>query len=90
MGEGLSGSTTKACPPPIKTETELATLFFLHVCIIYIYMFLKQEKPEMYDSEEKKSLVLKENILKNVPVFDGYPCKNVTEYFCIFYYFRTF
>ena len=34
-------------------------------------MFLNQVKPEMDDFEEKKTLVLKENILKNV----SYKCK---------------
>ena len=23
-------------------------------------------------------------------VFNGYPCKNITKYFCIFFHFRTF
>ena len=38
-------------------------------------MFLKQEKPEMDDFEEEKTLVLKEK------VFTRYPCKNVKNIF---------
>ena len=37
--------------------------------------------------ERKKTLVLKENTGKNVQVFNGYHCKNVTKYFCIFFTF---
>ena len=44
--------------------------------------FLKQEKPEMDDFEEEKTLWVKENMMKNV--FNGYPYKNATKYFCIF------
>ena len=50
-------------------------------------MFLKQEKPEM-DNLEEKNLVLKEKYLDKFQyfkkiVFNGNPCKNVTKYFCI-------
>ena len=52
-------------------------------------MFLKQEKPEMDDFEEKKNFGFKGKILiyitlrkyfLNVQVFNGYPFKNVTKY----------
>ena len=47
-------------------------------------MFLKQEKSEMDDFDEKRTLVLKEFrnviILRKYP-FNGYPCKNVTNFF---------
>ena len=45
----------------------------------------------MFFMKEKKTLILKEknsifneNIVKNVIVFNGYPCKNVTKYFSYF------
>ena len=61
-------------------------------------MFLQQEKPEMDDFERKQILVLKEKFFFNIskeyfekcPSFKGYPCKNITTYFCIFFCFRTF
>ena len=43
-------------------------------------MFLKKEKPELDDFEEK-NFDAKVKYLKNV--LNGYPCKNVTKYFCI-------
>ena len=39
---------------------------------------------------KRKILIFYENIEKNVQVFNGYPFKNVTKYFCIFFHFRTF
>ena len=50
----------------------------------------------MNDFKRRKTLVLKgkfnilRNIVKNIQVLNGYPCKNVTKYFCIFFCFRTF
>ena len=44
---------------------------FLHE---YIYMFLKQEKSEMDEFEEEKTLVLKEKI-QCLKFFNGYTCK---------------
>ena len=52
-------------------------------------MFLKQKRPEM-DFERKKTLVVKkntsifrENIRRNVQVFNGYPTKNFIIFFHI-------
>ena len=39
-------------------------------------MLFKKKKPEMDDFGRK--------------VFNGYPCKNFTKYFCIFFRFRKF
>ena len=54
-------------------------------------MFLIKEKPEMDDFEEEKHLVGKEifKYFHEKNFFNGYPCKNVTKYFCIFFYCRT-
>ena len=50
-----------------------------------LYVFFKQEKPEMDDFERKKKLVLNEKFkyFKKIflKVFNGYTCKNVTKYF---------
>ena len=55
-------------------------------------MFLNQEKPEMDDFERKKTLVLKgkKNQYFMIIFCNGYPCKKVTKYFCIFFCFRAF
>ena len=55
-------------------------------------MYLKQEKPEMDDFEEKKNLVLnekyfKENILRKYFETDTI-AKHFNKYFCIFLCFR--
>ena len=53
-------------------------------------MFLKQEKSEIEDFERRQKILVLGNILKNVQVFNGYPCKKFTKYFCLFFCFRTF
>ena len=39
-------------------------------------------------SKEKYCEIFNRNYLENV--FNGYPCKNVAKYFCIFFGFRIF
>ena len=56
-------------------------------------MFLTQEKPEMDDFvrkklKEKYFSIFQEKIL--IKGFNGYPCKKLKKYFCIFLCFRTF
>ena len=51
-----------------------------------IYIFLKQERPEI-EIFEKKTLVEKENFGKNFHVSKGYPCKNLKEYICMLFCF---
>ena len=42
----------------------------------------------MFFIKEKKNFGSKGKILRKV--FNGYPCKNGTTYFCVFFRFRTF
>ena len=56
-----------------------------------MYMFLKQERPEVDDFERKKNFgcigkIFKEYIRQNV--YNGYPSKNFTTFFCTFYDFK--
>ena len=68
----LASTSTKALtPPPLLLIADIAILcnFFL---LIWIYMFLKQEKPEMDDFEKEQKLCgstgkILENIVRNVP-----------------------
>ena len=55
-------------------------------------MSLKREKPEIDDFEEEEKFGSKEKLLNFqsqyfkkifLTVFNGYPCKNFTKYFCI-------
>ena len=46
-------------------------------------------KEKIFGSKGKISIFY-ENIVKIAQVFNEYPCKNATKYFCIFFCFRQF